>query len=77
MNILPVVVTQDILEFQHQKVPREQLKTISLDKEVSTLLVVVATNIQPLQACRNIRNLHQNRRSSEHHQIRSLEEYSI
>ena len=26
MNILPVVVTQDVLESQHQKVPQEQLK---------------------------------------------------
>ena len=44
MNILPMVVTQDVLESQHQKVPQEQLKTSSLDKQVSTLLVVAATN---------------------------------
>ena len=43
MNILPMVVTQDVLESQYQKVPREQLNTSSSDKEVSTLLVVVAT----------------------------------
>ena len=44
MNIIPVVVTQDVLESQHQKVPREQLKTSSLDKEVSPLLVIAAAN---------------------------------
>ena len=43
MNILPVVATQDVLESQYQKVPREQLNIISSDKELSTLLVVVAT----------------------------------
>ena len=47
MNVLPVVITQDVLdvlEYQHQKVPREQLKSSTLDKEVSTLLVLAATN---------------------------------
>ena len=44
MNILPVVITQDVLESQHQKVPQEQLKTSSSDKEVSPLLVVAATD---------------------------------
>ena len=43
MNILPVVVTQDVLESQHQKVPYEQLNTRSSEKEVSKLLVVTAT----------------------------------
>ena len=38
MNILWVVTTQDILEFQ--KFPREQIKTSLSDKEVSTLLIV-------------------------------------
>ena len=41
MNILLVVTTQDILEFQ--KVPREQIKTSLSDKEVSTLLVNATT----------------------------------
>ena len=41
MNILLVVTTQDILEFQ--KVPREQIKTSLSDKEVSILLVVATT----------------------------------
>ena len=44
MNILPVVVTQYVLESQHKKVPREKLKTSSPDKEVSTLLVVSSTD---------------------------------
>ena len=44
MDILPVAATQDILESQYQKVPREQLKISSSDKEVSTLLVVSTTN---------------------------------
>ena len=43
MNILPVVVTQDVLQYQHQKVPQKKLKTSSSDKEVSPLLVVAAT----------------------------------
>ena len=34
MNILPVVITQDFLKSQHQKVPWEQLKTSSSNKEV-------------------------------------------
>ena len=42
-NILQVVVTQDVLESQYQKALWEQLKTRLLNKEVSTLLVVVAT----------------------------------
>ena len=37
-----VVTTQDVLEFQ--KVPREQIKTSLVDKEVSTLLVVATTD---------------------------------
>ena len=40
MNILPVVVTQDVLKSQHQKVPWEHLKPSSSNKELSTLLVV-------------------------------------
>ena len=40
MNILPVVITQDVLESQHQKVPQEQLNPSLSDKELSTLLVV-------------------------------------
>ena len=44
MNILPVTITQDVLECQYQKVPREKLNTSSSDKEVSTLLVVAATD---------------------------------
>ena len=44
MIILPVVVTQDVLEYQHQKVPREQLNTRSSDKEVSPLLVVATAD---------------------------------
>ena len=43
MNILLVVITQVVLESQYQKVPHEQLKTNSSDKEVSTILVVVTT----------------------------------
>ena len=43
MNILPVAATQDVVESQYQKVPREKLKISSLDKEVSTLLVVSTT----------------------------------
>ena len=43
MIILPVVITQDVLESQHQKVPLEQLNISSSDKEVSTLLVVATT----------------------------------
>ena len=42
MNILLVVTTQDVLEFQ--KVPREQINTSLSDKKVSTLLVVATTN---------------------------------
>ena len=44
MNILPVVITQDVLESQHQKVPWEQLNPKSSDKEVITLLVFATTN---------------------------------
>ena len=43
MNILLVVTAQDVLEYKYQKVPREQVKISLSDKEVSTLLVVVAT----------------------------------
>ena len=43
MNILPVVVTQDVPVYQHQKVPWEQLKSSLSDKEVSTLLVFSTT----------------------------------
>ena len=42
MSFLSVVVTQYVLESQHQKVPWEQLNPRSSDKEVSTLLVVAA-----------------------------------
>ena len=42
MNILLVVTTQDILEFQ--KVSREQIKPSFSDKEVSTLLIVATTD---------------------------------
>ena len=42
MNILLIVTTQDILEFQ--KVPKEQINTSLSDKEISTLLVVSTTN---------------------------------
>ena len=42
MNILLVVTTQDVLEFQ--KVPREQINSSLSDKEVSTLLVVATTD---------------------------------
>ena len=42
MDILLVVATQDVLEFQ--KAPREQIKTSLLDKEVGTLLVVSTTD---------------------------------
>ena len=41
VNILLVVTTQDVLEFQ--KVPIEQIKTSLSDKEVSTMLVVSTT----------------------------------
>ena len=44
MNILLVVVTQGVLEYKYQNIPRKQLKENSSDKEVSTLLVVVATD---------------------------------
>ena len=44
MNILPVVATQDVLESQYQKVPREQLKISLSYKEVTTLLVVSYTD---------------------------------
>ena len=43
MNILLVATTEDVLESQYQKVPREQLKPRSLDNELSTLLIVAAT----------------------------------
>ena len=44
INTPLVAATQDVIEFQYQKVPREQLNISSPDKEVSTLLVVVTTN---------------------------------
>ena len=44
MNILPVAVTQDVLESQCQKVSWVQLKTSSSDKEISPLLLVTATD---------------------------------
>ena len=44
MNILLIVATQDVLESQYQKVPWEQLKTSSSNKEVTTLLVVASTD---------------------------------
>ena len=43
MNILPVVVTQYVLESQHEKVPREKLKPSSSYNEVSTILIVDVT----------------------------------
>ena len=48
MNILPVAATQGALEYQYQKVPREKLNIISSYKEVSTLLIVSATNNKTL-----------------------------
>ena len=58
MNILPVVVTPYVLESQHQKVPREQLKTSSLDKEVSPLLVIAATYKKTISKHAEISKMH-------------------
>ena len=56
LNILLVVTTQDVLEFQ--KVPKEQIKTSLSDKKVSTILVVTTTDKKTVSKHAEISKIH-------------------